>query len=572
MHNKNTLPLLVFLLLALLPLPVPGKPAIDLAELDHVVLRAPVEFRQAGDELTLEEVRNRTFAPLTAGDVNRGITADAYWIRVRLDNRRSDRPRRWILHHETSYLDNFTVHYADTGDVFRVRALSDRVPFHRRPVDYRMLAFSHSTPAGQYTDVYLKLRNQKADAVSLNVHLWDADAFQSAIQRENLFHGAYFGILLTLLTVALLCAYLLRQRVYVHYAIFLLLTILMWALINGYAYQYLWPTSVFWHNEGFHIVYLLFSIAALQFSRGFLRTAQRTPVVDRVLLGVQLVMAGGILLRFLGFYEPVLYLSYAALAVLSLLSLLGLHAYREGLRYARWYVVAWLGYGIGLVAGVLSASTTLLSWGMQPLVYTQLGSLFEAFLLMVALGERLAGWDKDRVSALRLASQDPLTGLGNRRALPEAFSDLADKHAHSGLPAFMLMIDLDRFKEINDTFGHEAGDAVLLHIADMLVRHSRSHDTCIRYGGEEFAMLFQAPSAADAFEVAERIRQEFSRTPTLHQGRRIRHTLSAGLVQALPERPGVSMQSLLSLADQALYMAKRAGRDQVVVVREPHAA
>ncbi|MCH8503035.1 MAG: sensor domain-containing diguanylate cyclase [Ectothiorhodospiraceae bacterium] len=566
-HKYNSSLLALALLLLLAPLQPLSAAAVDIADLDHQLLRAPAGFLQTDAQLTLDDARERRFAPLTASDVNRGISGETYWIRVRLDNVRSDRPRHWLIHHETSYLDDFVVHYADAGGIFRTRALSDRLPFHSRAEDYRKLAFRHSTPAGSYTDLYLELRNQKPDSVSLNVHLWDLERFHSSVQRQNLGHGAYFGILLTLLAVTLLCAALLRDKVYVHYGVFLLLTGVLWALMNGYAYQYLWPASVFWHNEGFHIVFLLFAISALQFSRGFLKTRQRLPSVDRVILVLQLVMATGILIRFMGVYEPVLYLAYGALSVLLLLPLLGVQAYRDGLRYARWYVAAWLAYAGGLVVAVLSASTSLLPWGMQPLVYAQVGSLVEAFLLVVALGERLVGWERDRRSALRMANQDPLTGLGNRRQLSEAFNALSDTGTRSEMPAFMLMIDLDHFKEINDTYGHEAGDAVLLNVAALLVRQCRANDTCVRYGGEEFAMLFQAPSVSDAQEVAERIRREFSRIPTSTGGRRIRHTLSAGLVQVLPLTSGHdgSLQSLIAMADGALYMAKRAGRNRVMV-------
>ncbi|WP_416224033.1 7TM diverse intracellular signaling domain-containing protein [Thiohalophilus sp.] len=101
-------------------------------------------------------------------------------------------------------------------------------------------------------------------------------------------------------------------------------------------------------------------------------------------------------------------MSFASLALLALLPFLGYIAYQHGIQYARWYRVAWIAYGIGLLISVFSAGSTLLDWGAQtPLLYAQTGGVLEAIFLLVALGERLVKWDGDRLHALKIASQDP---------------------------------------------------------------------------------------------------------------------------------------------------------------------
>lgn len=540
--------------------------AVDIAQLEHRLLRAPASFLITDTRTELADIRSRTFTPLTGRLVNQGISAKTYWLRVRLENTSPIHDRAWVLHHESSYLDNVTVYFADAGKATRKVALSDRQPFHSRPIDYRKLAFAHVTPAGEWTDVYLRLDYDKADSVSLNVHLWERTAFEHYVRWENLLHGGYFGIIATLACIALLFAVAMRELTYLYYCAFLASSGLMWAMISGLAYQYFWPDSVFWHNEGFHIAYLLFAISAFQFSRAFLHTAKYFPRCNKLIQGLQLIMAFAIALRFVGDYELVLDIAFAAMAsTLVILPALGWRAYRKGVTYARWFAVAWLIYSLGLVISLASAYTRAFNWGMESLVYTQIGGLIESLLLLVALAERLMAREADRRQAIQLANQDPLTQLGNRRLMEQHYEAARQQFATTQVPVFLIMLDLDHFKTINDTYGHAAGDCILQRLADVLRSDCKEGDACIRLGGEEFAMLLQAPNKTAALHIAERIRQEFSDTPTVYQGNTITHTLSIGLSPALTSGEQLTLQEAMIRADEALYRAKAASRNCTAV-------
>lgn len=539
-------------------------PVIDISGLTSQQLRAPTEFLVAPEGTTVSELPHAAFRPLADPDANRGITSAEHWLRVRLSNESGDSAQSWVLHHETSYLDQLTVYYADDGDALQQVTLSDRAPFDTRLLDYRTLAFPHVTPAGGHTDLYVRMSFDKADSLTLNLHLTRADEFHDASRRENLVYGGFYGVMTAFLLIAVIFSVILRESVYLHYATFLVASMLMWAFLNGFGYQYLWPEAVYWHNEGFHIVFLLVAITALQFSRKFLKTARYFPRVNRGMQVIQWILASGIVLRLAGVYVPVLALSFAALALLVLLSVLGLLAYRRGMRYARWYGIAWLFFGFGLGLSVLSAGSSLLQWGMTPLHYAQSGSVVEAACLLIALGERLIGWERARRQALEIANQDPLTGLGNRRALDQAFDGLEERVRVTGVPVFLALIDLDHFKVINDRHGHEAGDAVLKHLARLLRSECRPEDVCIRYGGEEFAVLIQAPHPAQAMKVIERIRTEFSREPTRFQGVEFHHTLTVGIALAVSPDGDVGRSEAIRRADAALYEGKRLGRNRCV--------
>jgi chemotaxis family two-component system sensor kinase Cph1 len=152
-----------------------------------------------------------------------------------------------------------------------------------------------------------------------------------------------------------------------------------------------------------------------------------------------------------------------------------------------------------------------------------------------------------------LAMTDPLTGLANRRALTERL----DRPTTTSGEVALLFIDLDDFKAINDTHGHEAGDSVIIETARRLIEHTRSDDRVVRLGGDEFVIMCEHSSRADAEKLAQRI-VEAVRTPIGEQGHVV--TASVGIV-TMPANSATS--EMLEQADAAMYRAKQGGRDGV---------
>lgn len=544
-------------------------PAIPVAGLDSLRLRAPAQFLQSSAR-TPEELAGRglldRFQPLDDEDVNRGVSDEVFWLRARLVNEGGEAVD-WILQGETSYLDNMTAFLSGPDQESRVIALSDRVPFPARPLDHRTLAFRHTTPPQAYTDLYLRMGYQegKADALSLNVELARGEVFFATRAYENLFFGASYGSQLTLMVIAFVLAALVRRRVYLLYGLFLGSTILFWLALNGFGYQYVWPASPWWHNEGFHLIFLAYSLSALLFSREFLNTRQLFPRLDKGLLALLALGSAAVLLRLAGFYEPVLYLAACLIAALLILPVLGALAWRRGVAHAFWFMLAWLIYGGSLLLSLISAYTDLLHWGMEPLLFTQVGSMLEDLLLLFATARRVVFLDRERRQALALANTDALTGLGNRRMLRRHYELLKARFRQSCQPVFLILIDIDHFKHINDHYGHEAGDRVLVELAGILEEVSRSSDACVRYGGEEFAILLQAEDLAAAQGIAERIRRRFEGSPTRHGDTLIPHTLSIGLTTVFDAGRELGENEMMSRADEALYRSKAGGRNATMV-------
>jgi diguanylate cyclase (GGDEF)-like protein len=159
--------------------------------------------------------------------------------------------------------------------------------------------------------------------------------------------------------------------------------------------------------------------------------------------------------------------------------------------------------------------------------------------------------------------RDPLTGLFNRRYLQETLERELAQAARAGSPLSVIMIDIDHFKDFNDTYGHLAGDLVLKALADLLQSSSRAGDIACRYGGEEFLVVFPCASLADARQRGDQLRRAYQEKPVIYEELQLIVTLSAG-VAGFP-RHGDRADEILRAADRALYQAKRMGRNRVVI-------
>ncbi len=167
----------------------------------------------------------------------------------------------------------------------------------------------------------------------------------------------------------------------------------------------------------------------------------------------------------------------------------------------------------------------------------------------------------------RRAMTDPLTGLYNRAYLADRFLVELRRARNYGFPMSVALFDIDRFKMVNDRYGHPAGDAVLRKLASFLRERTRSTDAVVRYGGEEFAVLMATADSDVAFQQADRIREEFEKTAFAVPGQAdpIRVTISGGV--ATYPQDGQTFTELIAVADAGLYHAKENGRNRVSALR-----
>lgn len=164
------------------------------------------------------------------------------------------------------------------------------------------------------------------------------------------------------------------------------------------------------------------------------------------------------------------------------------------------------------------------------------------------------------LTAMRLATTDALTGLGNRCAFNDELQRATEFAKRHDIPLTMMVIDLDHFKQVNDTYGHTAGDRVLNALAALLKDASRGSDRLFRYGGEEFVIMMPKTDTQGAHNLAERIQQDLSQLSLKWQEDSIQVTASIGITSL---HTGDDALGLFERADQALYQAKNNGRNQI---------
>jgi diguanylate cyclase (GGDEF)-like protein len=175
-------------------------------------------------------------------------------------------------------------------------------------------------------------------------------------------------------------------------------------------------------------------------------------------------------------------------------------------------------------------------------------------VIALFIGHAVCDLAASRAEFMHLSRTDMLSGLLNRRAFAENLSDV-DDHAS------LVIFDLDRFKTINDGYGHAAGDMVIRHVASILGEVFGETHVAARLGGEEFGVLIVGLSQDERCRLVEAARQAIASRPVLFEGQKLRATISAGIADIWPGR---RKQVVYSAADKALYLAKRRGRDRVV--------
>ena len=232
----------------------------------------------------------------------------------------------------------------------------------------------------------------------------------------------------------------------------------------------------------------------------------------------------------------------------------------------------WLSVGFN-VSMLLPASFTILLTGLN-IPLAMLIFAYSAYMIFITDRGNEEYWNaleneylleiKSQELAL-LSNTDVLTGLYNRRYFEQAFDMEWKRSGRNNNMLSAILFDIDHFKNINDTFGHQAGDEYLKQIAKTLTSvFKRDYDVVARYGGEEFIVLLPGIHADCARQLAEEVRQKIESLVVDLQGQTLRTTISSGIMSCVPDfqaRP----ESFMSCADKALYQAKQMGRNRVVV-------
>lgn len=546
--------------------------------------------------LTLAQVQAmpERFVQSTSAAPNFSFTSSAYWFHLRLENQHPALGE-WLLEAAYPLIDHYTFYVLKNGQLVDTTVAGRTFPFHQRPIKNRNVIYPLTLMPGEAGELYIRV--QTSSSLQLPLRVWTPAAFLDKDHDEQVIQGVYYGILLAMLVYNFLIFLSIREISYLNYVHFIGGSILFLVSLSGYAFEYLWPMSTRWAMTAQPVLISFALVGMLNFSRSFLSLDKLMPRAARLVRATAYLMGFFAVAPFVLPYALAIKLAVGGSLVSALIVFAcGGISLASGARQARYFMLAWTALLVGISLYALKTfgvvpTNLLTEYAMQ------IGSALEAVLLSFALAHRMTILKEEneriqqeathqleqrvaqrtrelddaliQLSAANAAlqeknRQDGLTGVKNRRFFDEQIITEIKRSSRAQLALTLLLIDIDHFKQVNDRYGHLAGDACLRAVANV-VRDclQRPSDELARYGGEEFAALLPHTDHAGGLQMAERIRAAVERLTFEYEGQRIPVTVSIGCATTVPTR-GYVCDKLIAAADGALYEAKRDGRNRVV--------
>lgn len=572
-----------------------------------------------GANLTLEDVQKpdvaarfqRDQAPAAA--LSFGITRSAYWFRFKLRNT-SDRPIDRMLEISYSLLSNVQFHQprvdgAGSGSYLSLETGS-ALNFATRAHANRFFAFP-VTLAAQSEGVYY-FRVQSAHAVLIPVRIWEPKAFQAFERSDYSAQAWYFGMATAMVLFNLLLFFALRDVIYLQYVMFVSFMAFALAGRNGLAQEFLWSDMPRLSEVSFYGGASLSLVGLLLFMRRMLQTRRLLPASDpplRLLLVVYLLTPIALAIDLPSGLKPFIYLILGTAAFIVAVG--GFCAYRRE-RSAYFFIASFSMLVLGATMTALRALGHLPTNALT-VNGLQFGSALEMILLAFALADRFNQIRREKANdqkalliaqrqlveslqsseqvleqkvqerthqlldanqrleartnelrdtnqeLARLSVTDRLTGLYNRLRLDSALEDELRRSQRYSSCFSLVLLDIDQFKSVNDTFGHSVGDQVLVTVARLLDEGTRDADVVGRWGGEEFLIICPDTTLEGATASAEKLRNLVARHTFSAVGQK---TASFGVTTV---RKNDTALTIMARVDEALYRAKTNGRNRMEV-------
>lgn len=519
-------------------------------------------FKEPEGKFGLNEARatylDGRFVPGDSPVLNFGIGSQPVWIRFEVDNRTGiSQIRRLSI--EPSWLDKVDVYFLSGNEMVASYNLGDRQVFSNRPIKDRFFTIDHAFEAG-VSEVFLRVETNDPMVVAIFLRTLDDAVSYDVWQSYS--YGLVYGFLLALIAYNTMLYIGLRSRRYILYSLYLAAFLLLNVAYTGHGFAWLWPAQV--NLQLWIIPFLmgLYGMAGLLFAASFLDTRTNFPRMHRTAIWICAVFGLLLLALFmLGRNALHMAVAFVFVSVFSgLMILLGVLAVRRGYKPARYFL-------FGAIAAMTGALLTNLSVaGFIPYnAFTyravEIGMMIDATLLALALAYQFRVGQKEKFQAEVMARADPLTGLNNRRAFYEISKPIWSTALRNERDVSVILLDIDQFKQINDSYGHAYGDEVLIAVASILTRSAREGDVLVRWGGEEFILFLPETNLQAAIALAERLRLAISDMRVANPNGEISFTASFGVAQRTAQTG--SLEELTSIADHRLYQSKHEGRNRV---------
>ena len=547
--------------------------------------------------------------------VNLGMNSQVHWFSLVVPPTESDE-QRYLLHIDYPLIDHLDVGiFSSIGTVpAATYAAGDSQSIALRPIKHITPLFPLPLSA-ESQRVFIRV--QTSGTIRLPLRIWEEREFLTYSAARNLALGIFFGVLVAMGVSNAFLTFAARNASFLYYSGYVLSLALTLATLHGYGYLYVWVDNVWLQSKAL----LLFSsttiMFAAMFTRSLLPIREFSVKLDKITQSIAWVCAVNIVAGFVFPYYLMIKVYLLLLSIIVIYTLaLGIWLAIKGVVVARYFTIAW---AFLLISG-LSASLDNVNLIELPISSNNLliiGGAVETLILALILANNYSHSREDLISAQQFALEqekqaniakenllevqkryqddleykveertleleitlrelsevnqelerlnaiDPLTGVHNRRHFDKRLRSEGRRSRREQTPLSLAIIDVDHFKQINDGYGHDGGDACLIHVTRLFqTLIQRPTDDLCRIGGEEFAIILPNTDLEGARHVVELMRDALEHSPLLYNGEKIGLTVSAGVSTTII-RDEDHAQVLFRHADELLYQAKAAGRNNV---------
>ncbi|RZU02399.1 diguanylate cyclase [Rivibacter subsaxonicus] len=504
------------------------------------------------------------FEPPTTAYATLGLNRDATWLRIPFSVPAEAREPR-VLDIEYAPLNRVDLFLVQDGRVVQQAQMGNLQPFAERPIASRTHSVELLLLPGR--DYQLLLRVQTLGARILPISFNTLSAFHARALGEQMLQGLLAGLGLCLVIYSLIQWWGLRDTLYLKYAILTTASLLFSVAQFGIGAQYLWTDNLWVEIKAPGLLALIAGAGTFLFVEHVLAGPDAGRYFSRVMKGGAIFLFGVALAYALDLIDVHLVSLVVGTVVLApaLMGMPGaIRRARRGDAIGGYFLVAWAGYFVttALMVGLIKGRV---DWGFLSMHSFQIGATLDMLIFMRVIGLRAMAAaaaaehvHRERDVLLSLAHTDPLTGLPNRRGLNARLGAALPRCSPDHMLA-VYMLDLDGFKQVNDRFGHDVGDELLVAVAQRLKAHLRSSDVVARVGGDEFVVMASGPhNERQAHDLGSKLLEAFEAPFDLSRQR-----CSVGLTigYVLVPHDGTDAVDLLRRADAAMYLGKQSGKN-----------
>lgn len=542
-----------------------------------------------------------------------GMNKNPFWFKFVIPT--DTNPQQRLLEVDYAMLDKVDIWYFQNDELVAEYHGGDAVPFDARNIKNEKLLFPVPQTLNQLV-VIVKI--QTAGTVKLPIRIWQESEYLIYNGEHNLVLGLFFGFMAAMTLSNLFFYVTTGSATFLTYSIYVVSMALTLLTMHGLGFKYVWPDWVWLQSRSVGIFATSTILFVMIFSQQLLNVKAHSRIMDKLLDISKVVLGAALGASFIipYHYYIMIFLVLLCLSV-SLVFATGMLLWIKGVKLARFYLLAWSAL---LVSGFLASfeSADIIKMDIAAHYLLMLGAAIETFMLAFALAiaygqqrdeqykvqklalieEQMARESQDEVLRLKEEAQeeleykvqertleleialrelsdtnneleqqtltDSLTGIRNRKHFDRKYQAEVRRCRREQTELSIVMLDIDNFKQINDTHGHVLGDEVIISVAKVLKDNlKRTTDDACRYGGEEFALILPSTDLPGATLVAETVREEIEKNPIQVDGIEINITISAGVTTTVVSSVE-DEKNLLETADRFLYEAKRGGRNKVV--------